>query len=318
MAVPSNLTLSISGTNVILTWVNNPNICDCDGEYCDEYDNSAVLRATSVGGTYSNISGVLSGTATTYTDTTTSANTTYWYKVIVDDCDGCTGPAPSESCTWKAVACAPKSITRWADTIIETLNLSDNVSDSYGAGTVVTEVLTLSDSTTSDALAAVDTITETLTLSDIVSDSFSLRTDYGYFLGSSDGELYAYSPSTYGDATQSITSYWRSKTTDFSEQYQNLIDNFYTVYGARLWYVDKAADTEVTVYYSTDGGASWTSGGTNTVGDADGTTKKTDFYFIATGEYFDFKIEHASSSNDFQWTALQILFLPAGPSKEIS
>jgi len=82
--------------------------------------------------------------------------------------------------------------------------------------------------------------------------------------------------------------------------------------------VDLDASTSVSLYYSTDGGASWTSGGTNSLGDGDGTTKETEFYFIATGKFFDFKIEHASTANEFQWIALEIFFLPRGQIKQIS
>jgi len=120
------------------------------------------------------------------------------------------------------------------------------------------------------------------------------------------------------DAGSSIVSSWRSKTTDFTEQYPDLINQFYTVYGARLIYVDKIADTPVTLYYSTDGGVTWTPVGTNTVGTGNGATKSTEFYFIETSNFWDFKIESGSTDKEFQWVALELDFMPRGAYKEIS
>jgi len=82
--------------------------------------------------------------------------------------------------------------------------------------------------------------------------------------------------------------------------------------------VDLSADTTVALYYSTDGGATWTSAGMNTIGSGDGTTKETEFYFIETGKHFDFKIEHGSTTNVFQFIALELDILPRGPLKQIS
>jgi len=294
LSAPSGLVTTATGTSTIeVTWTNG-----------DPYDSIEVWQQE--GGGSWNLADTISGSATSWIYNSVPANTNENFKVR--------GKVDSNYTDYSN----DDSATCWVDIKTETLNLTDSYSDSHLSGTtVVVETITLSD-VVSDVVAYIDTITETITLSDVVQDSVSLRTDYSYFLGSSDGKLYLYAPTNYSDAGSSISSHWRSKTTDFTDQHPQCLNQFTTCYGAKLIYVDLSADTPVTLYYSIDGGATWTSGGTNTVGNGDGCTKDTLFYFIETGKYWDFKIEHSSTAKEFQWLALELDFMPRGEFKAIS
>jgi len=298
---PTNLVATAqTGNNSHLSWTNN-----------NPYDYIEVWKKEG-GGSWS-LKATIDGDRTSHVHSGGGENVTLEYRIRGKYTVGYDPPEYTEfsntdSCHyWTSVPTT------------ESLTLTDSYSDVHVAdlSDTITETLTLSE-TVSDVATMADTVSETLTLTDTYQDSQSLRIDYSYFLGSSDGKLYLYAPTNYSDAGTSISSHWRSKTTDFSEQYPEYINQFYTVYGAKLVYVDKSADTAVTLYYSTDGGTTWTSGGMNTVGNGDGSTKDTNFYFIETGKYFDFKIEHGSTTNIFQWIALELDILPRGESRQIS
>ena len=289
-----------SGTHkAYLSWQNNTSYIHIQ------------IREREGGGSWTSL-GLIDGDRTSYTRSGPTTDTLLEYQVR-----GWYIPGGNPA-QWTAFS-NTAGCTCYTKTVTETLGLDDsNTGDLHTVGDLIVETLSLDDSSTADALAAVDVVTETLSLSDTLKGASTLRTDYSYFLGTSDGELFLYDPAYKGDNSIAFSSSWRSKTTDFSEKYPDYIDMFKTVYGAELKYVDKDANTAITLYYSTDGGDTWTSGGTRTAGDGDGTTKRMKFYFIATGEFFDFKIEHASASNEFQWVELIVDFIPAGEIKEIS
>jgi len=297
-SAPSGLTATAqTGNKSYLQWTNN-----------DAYDDIQVLKKEGAGSW--SLKATIAGDRTSYTHSGGSENVTLEYKVR--------GYSSVDS-LWSSYSNIA-TCHYWTSTpTTETLSLTDSYSDEHiqDLSDTIIETLSLSD-VVSDTLLAADTVSETLTLTDTVKSSGALRTDYSYFLGSSDGELYAYDSAYKSDNGTSISSFWRSKTTDFSDQYSNFLNQFWTVYGATLRYVDLSADTNVTLYYSTDGGATWVSGGMNTVGTGDGTTKETEFYFIETGKHFDFKIEHGSTGNLFQWIALDLDIKPRGPLKQIS
>ncbi len=114
--------------------------------------------------------------------------------------------------------------------------------------------------------------------------------------------------------TNNTTCYMQTKDIDMSDQnpqYQNM---FKTVDRVQLEYVDKSADTPVSVSLSTDGGATWLGTTSKTVGTGNGLSKVTDFWFLQiTGKMFRLKIESSSSAKDFVWSGAYIHYFVRGP-----
>ena len=191
-----------------------------------------------------------------------------------------------------------------------TVSISGSLTEEYTMGHEATGTLTISGSSTS-LLGAISTHTGTLALSGVSEGSQSIRTDIEMFLGSGSGKVYAYSPSYLSDDGVAIGSIWQSKQTDLSDQHPKVADTWKNLWKVRLIYIDKTADTNVTVHVSTDGGTSWSSQ-MKTLGTGDETTKSADFYFMKTFEFLDVKIEHSSAANEFQWAGLYLYWTPAG------
>ena len=160
------------------------------------------------------------------------------------------------------------------------------------------------------------TFTETLTHSDFIATAQTIKTNYAYYLGDAIGNIYEFSESKLGDASNNITCTWFSKRTDFSEQDFECENRFKTLYKIRLHYKDLTANTHVTVGVSTDGGSSWTTR-SKTIGTGDGIDKATDFYLIVSGYLFNFKVEHGSSANSCQWTGFTVFYTATGEYLEI-
>ena len=204
------------------------------------------------------------------------------------------------------------TIEHYLDTATETVTGSDIVVDGTG-GTgqdFFTETITMTDTAT-DGSAYGQINSETITMTDTLEDSFLNSTNVAHYVGSAAGTAYRYSSDYYGDAGSVIRSFWKSKKLDFFDQYPQFLDAWKTLYRIKMIYVDKSADTSVTLYLSTDGGVTTTTQ-TKTLGNGDGTTKETYFYMIKTGRYFNFWIEHVSATNAFQWLSLEAEFTPSG------
>ena len=93
------------------------------------------------------------------------------------------------------------------------------------------------------------------------------------------------------------------------------LDKFKTIYKIRLWYVDISGSDlgcQVVIGVKSDGGTSWATVEENVGGSGDDTTKSKDFYIIKTGHSFKFRIEHDSTDNEFQWTALEVFYTLGG------
>jgi len=196
-----------------------------------------------------------------------------------------------------------------------TVSISGSLTEEYTMGHEATGTLALSGLSVS-FLGAISTHTGTLALSGVSEGSQSIRTDVEMFLGSGSGKVYAYSPSYLSDDGVAIGSIWQSKQTDLSDQHPEVADTWKNLWKVRLIYIDKTADTNVTVYVSTDGGTTWSSQ-MKTLGAGDETTKSADFYFMKTFEFLDVKIEHSSAANEFQWAGLYLYWTPAGEHFEL-
>ena len=196
-----------------------------------------------------------------------------------------------------------------------TLSISGSLEEAYAMGHTGTGTLAASGLSVS-VFNAIATHTGTLTLSGVTLGSQSIRADWEMFLGSGSGKVFTYSDDYLSDDGTAISSIWQSKQTDLSDQKPEMADMWKNLWKIRLIYVDKTADTNVTIYVSTDGGESWTSK-MKTLGTGDGTTKSADFYFIKPFEFLDVKIEHSSTANEFQWAGIYAYWTPAGEHFEI-
>jgi len=194
------------------------------------------------------------------------------------------------------------------DEFTEAITLTDSRTDVYALVDTILDSITLMDTANHDWY---ETFTDTITLTDTISESRSIRIDYRFYLGSSLGYIYLFDKNYYSDNGNPITAYFTTKQTDFADQYPQYLKQYKTVDKVRLWYVDKTASTNVTIYISTDGGVTWASQ-MKSLGTGDGTNKYSDFYFIKSGSAFIFKVENASSTNEFQWASLEAYFYPSG------
>ena len=149
-----------------------------------------------------------------------------------------------------------------------------------------------------------------------VYDSVSVKDDFKYYLASSEGKIFTYSGDYLSDDGSVILSRWRSKTLDFADQIPDCSDGFKEVTGVKLIYKDLTTATNVTVYVSTDGGATWEHQ-TKSLGTGTGEILSANYHFIKTGEYFIFAIEHASTDKEFMWLRMEANVVPLGAYFEI-
>ena len=150
----------------------------------------------------------------------------------------------------------------------------------------------------------------------VVYDSVSIKDDFKYYLASSEGKIFTYSGDYLSDDGSVILSRWRSKTLDFSDQIPQCLDRMKEVTGVKLIYKDITTSTNVTVYVSSDGGATWEHE-TKSLGTGTGEILSATYHFIKTGEYFIFAIEHASTDKEFMWLRMEADVVPLGPYIEI-
>ena len=193
--------------------------------------------------------------------------------------------------------------------------MADSLDDVAQTGDIFLDTFSISDILDETGVYS-DTFTEAFSLSDYLLDSESIRTNYAYYLGSSTGDVYEYAEDYKGYAGDAIESRWESKEIDFSDQLPRLHGFFKTIYGARLYYVDLDADTQVGIGYSTDGGATWTME-TKTIGTGSGVFGTVDFHFMVTTYNLRIAIVHSSADKRFQWTGCKLMVASAGEFFEL-
>jgi len=166
-----------------------------------------------------------------------------------------------------------------------------------------------------------DTVDATINLLGYSLESQSIKTTYAFYLAASTGAVYQYSGDYKSDAGTAIPSYWRSKETNFTDQFKELENRQKNVHFVRLYYVDTDDDVNTSIKISTDGGVTWAGSATKTIGDGDGKNKSSDFYFTdgpVSGQFFTILISSATTDARLQWTALALYFEPGGEDHEIS
>ena len=258
------------------------------------------------GGSFSNIK-TYTYDREAYDDNDVSQNVEYGYKIEVSPV---VSPGDGFSDT--------KYIQMFADTTDETIELDEATVDQTWTGDVGTDTIEL-DESASGTGEIVDSTTDGITLLDSSGDIFTLtlETNYGYYFGDFSGKIYHESEEYGSDAGTAINAYWLSKETDFADIDGDALGRFKTVYKARLFYVDKTAGQSVAVSISTDGGTTWTDSGRN-VGTGDDTVKSADFFFIKTGDVFQFKVNHDADSGKFQWINLEVFYSIGGDYFEVA
>lgn len=232
----------------------------------------------------------LAGSTTSYDVDDIVPNILYNFRLVLFDEEG--GEDPAVYSNTDNAGC-------FADTITDEMITSESLAE-YATGV-----------TTSD------TITDTMYVTDFVVDATDIITNYAYCVATADGKVYEYSGFYKSDGGTAITAQWESKDTDFADQHIENSDKFKTVEFVRLHFIDKSAGALIDVRVSTDGGATWTTK-TKNIGTGNNKGKTKDFYFVETGQIFRFAVRSVSTSDDFQWTGIEIFYNIGGDYFEAS
>lgn len=263
---------------------------------------TVTLQYRTDSGTWSTLEQLVTDDSPTteYLHEDVAANHRYGYRVYwyCADC-GLTSSTSAEG----SVGC-------WLVAPTETITLTDTLQvdhDPTSSEVFCYDTITLTDTLTLVTDYAVSP-TDTITLTDTCIVGSTLKTNYAFYLGTIDGDIHKFSGAYYGDGATAILTRWRSKETDFSDQYPQYLDHRKMVDKVMLKYVDKSASTPVIIKVSTDGGVNWTTRSAS-VGTGDGAVKEQAFWFNLSGKYFQFEIECSSASAAFQWIALEPQFV---------
>ncbi len=137
-------------------------------------------------------------------------------------------------------------------------------------------------------------------------------------IGNDDGDTFL--TGGLADNSNAISAWWRSKRLDFSDQHEGIGNFFKTVDRIQLEYVDRYANTPVTISISDDGGEHWVYR-TRLLGNGDGRQKVADFYFHdkdrITSKDFTVQLLSSSATTSFTWTGFHLYFEPRGEFQEI-
>ena len=129
-----------------------------------------------------------------------------------------------------------------------------------------------------------------------------------------------YSNDSLADGAYAIPCWWRTKLIDLGDVNKDYVDLFKTIQRVILEYLDKEADTNVTISISTDGGITW-SPVTKELGTGDHAIKFADFYFHnfenITAKGIEIKFENTSTDEDFQFNGMTASFILGGPWFEV-
>ena len=152
--------------------------------------------------------------------------------------------------------------------------------------------------------------------------SVSAKDIHGEYLGTF-GASYTFNCDYDSDCDKVFMSQWTSKDLDFTDQFEQHRNYYFTVERVLLEYVDVDADTPVTVHLSNDGGVNWITT-TLTLGTGDGKQKVADFWLMrgeaaeCTGKKFVLRLSSSSATTRFIWTGINLVFYPRGKYQEVS
>jgi len=288
---PTNLSVTRNGTQNDLSWTNG-----------ESYTSIWVWRQVTPGRDWEQYSWIENGTATSYSDPAANdyENAVYAYKLV--------------AYTFTEILESAEFYTGYfLDTVIDEVKaITQTPGEVVGLSDTITDIVTALTGT-SEQIGMSDTITDIVSVSTSDQGAASVKTDFGYYWGTSNGYIYTYSATYKSDNGASILSMWRSKTVDFSELNIKFANQYKTVYRVSLQYVDLDANTPVSVSISTNGGSTWTSSTTVNIGTGLLNVANKDFWFTGVcGQFFDFKVEFPSTDKTFQLISMFIDFEPWG------
>jgi hypothetical protein len=134
--------------------------------------------------------------------------------------------------------------------------------------------------------------------------------DWDYFVGTSAGKVCDYKDTNYSDDGTAITCQWVSKILDFSDQYPEDIDKFYTIYRVALLFGIVNVNPSITISVDNDLDGIYEYSDTQTLDSA--YERKRNFWVVATGDYFRIKVSHSATTRDIEWNGIEIEFDPRG------
>lgn len=141
-------------------------------------------------------------------------------------------------------------------------------------------------------------------------DTRDLESQYPAMLtGHSDGKVHLWSTQYKSDNGTAISCRWTSKDFTARDVSPEFANNKVTLKGIAVSYLDQGADFSLIFSYSTDGGATWTSGDTVTFSTAGGTTRVLDKFITrqVTGNKIRFKFEQTSASQGFSIISFHVI-----------
>jgi hypothetical protein len=216
-------------------------------------------------------------------------------------------------------------VTTYTDTLNATVTADGVLTETFlPTDTLTAQILCLDE--VLDQANYTSTVSATVTATSAVSSAQTLKTDFTYYIGTAVGAIYEQSLDyQYDDSATSGTSVpaaivptWWSKTIDFVDTDAENTGRWKCLYRVEYLYRDFGV-IPVTVYVSTDGGATWTSK-TKNIGTAGGTgkTEHAHFHFVITGQFFIFKIDWPSATYDFQFLGFDAVYQEMADQWEVS
>lgn len=246
----------------------------------------------------------ISGSAVSYSDTSTTSNVTYTY--YLEPYNLLLAPQGNSN---------SDSQTAWADTMSETLTMTDILTQNaaFNTGEVFTETLTMTDTLTSSCGFS-DTFTETITMTDTLLEVMVLSWAFGTYLGTESGNIYEYGEDYVADDSTAVNCMYQTKELDFGDQYPELSLMRKITDRVRVTYKDKYSSTPIIVSVSNDG-VNWTAIAKSCGTGAD-TIKTQDFWFrgkaYTTGRLLRYKVEWGSATTTTEIMKVEIVIQPAG------
>ena len=203
------------------------------------------------------------------------------------------------------------SATIHTSTVTGTINMSSSAGHAVAYATTSSGTINLT-SSAGHSVGLHQTVTGTINLTASTGSAKTLKTNYAYYFGTTNGTTHIYSDTYKGDAGVVIPCQYITKDTDFTDQDQQSNDKWKTIYAVKVFYEDMSADTRMAVSISTDGGATWAASQTQTLGTGSEKRKDTTFFFIVSGQFFRFKIFNGSASNTFKWLGMEVEYGESG------
>lgn len=201
----------------------------------------------------------------------------------------------------------------YSDSVSDSVTVSESVTTAVAFTNAVSETVTATDSFTAVFNFVIST-SDTVTVSDSVASAQSIRTDYAYYWGTSDGYVHTTGEALLSDNGTAITSSWTSKTLDFAEDSSDNTGKWKTIY--KIEYVFKEDDSTVltSIGVSNDGGDTWTTIDKYLGTNGDGRMGSADYFWNKTGEFFVVKITWTSADKEFQFLGMDVVYDVQGDS----